>query len=470
MRTRFLAFVILTALLLTSAMWLAGQQGRIVDVIQSRREKPAIAVIDFRGTGAAQPLTKAFNDTLWDDLEEAGVFTMVAKTVYPLEVPQRPEDFQPPRTTVPAKQGDPPVTIRVGPWLTDWSNPPVNTTYLAFGYLAAPGQDLVLYGYLFNVLQPDVQTALVSGRQYYGSVDESGARKVAHEFAAEILKMMGVPSLAGSKIYFTSDRTGFKEIWTMDYDGSNQRPLTSYKTNSQMPAVSPDGKQVAFVTLANNGRGEEWQIRIHTTDTARRLTYAGPTGSSIVGPEFSPDGKKLWFGLEQDGWPQIVHSNIDGSQLERVSRLQAIELSPRLNPKTGTEVIYVSGRSRKPQLWKMNVNGTGQEMLTDGDGEAHNPAWSPSGQQVAFAWTKGYEPGNLNIFVMDVATKQYLQLTHGSGRNENPWWAPDGLHLVFAREEGRVSQLYTMLADGTRVKKLTSAGNNSQPVWSKGIN
>jgi len=50
MRTRFLALGISTALLLTSAMWLAGQQARIVDVIQNRREKPAIAVIDFRIT------------------------------------------------------------------------------------------------------------------------------------------------------------------------------------------------------------------------------------------------------------------------------------------------------------------------------------------------------------------------------------------------------------------------------------
>jgi len=467
MRTRFITLS-LTALLGASAMWLAGQQGRIVETIVSRREKPSIAIIDFRGTGAAQPLMKAFNDTLWDDIEEAGFFNMVDKTVYPLEVPQRPEEFQPPRMLVPAKAGDPPIAIRVGPWLTDWSNPPVNTTYLAFGYVAAQGQDLVLYGYLFNVLQPDVRTALVSGRTYFGSVDESGAHKVAHEFAAEILKMMGVPSLAGSKIYFVSDRTGFKEIWSMDYDGSNQLQLTNYKTLSQMPAVSPDGKRVAFVTLVNNG--PEWQIRIHTTDTARRVTYTGPTGASIIGPEFSPDGKKLWFAVEQDDWDQIVNSNIDGGQLQRVSRLRAIEFSPRLNPKTGSELLFISARSRKPQLWKMSVNGAGQEMLTDGDGEVSNPAWSPSGQQVAFAWTKGYEPGNYNIFVMDVATKQYIQLTRNSGRNENPWWAPDGIHLVFSRQDGRLSQLYTMLADGTRVKKLTSPGNNSQPVWSKGIN
>jgi TolB protein len=455
-------------LLCAGAAFLAGQQGRIVETIVGGEKQPSIAIIDFRGTGSAQGLMNAFNATLWDDIEDSGVFNMIAKTLYPLELPQRPEDFRPPRLVESARAGEPPTAIRVGPWLTDWSGAPVNTTYLAFGYVAAQGQDLVLYGFLYNVLQQDVQTAHVLGRTYFGTVDESGARKVAHEFAADILKLMGVSSLAGSKIYLVSDRTGHKEIWSMDYDGSNQRQLTNYKATSLMPAVSPDGKQVAFVTLANTGKGEEWQIRIHTTDTARRLTFVSPAAGSLATPEFSPDGGKLWFGAEQEGWPQIVNANIDGGNLQRVSRVQAIETSPRLNPKTGTELLFISGRSRRPQLWKMNVNGTGQEMLTSGEGDVANPAWSPDGQRVAFSWTRGYEPGNFNIFVMDLAARQYVQLTRDSGSNENPWWAPDGLHLVFSRTQGRVTQIFTMLANGTRVKQLTSKGNNSQPVWAKG--
>jgi len=70
---------------------------------------------------------------------------------------------------------------------------------------------------------------------------------------------------------------------------------------------------------------------------------------------------------------------------------------------------------------------------------------------------------------MDIADRKYVQLTTNSGRNENPWWAPDGVHLVFSSKRGRVTQIYTMLADGTNVQQLTTQGNNLQPVWAKGI-
>jgi TolB protein len=115
----------------------------------------------------------------------------------------------------------------------------------------------------------------------------------------------------------------------------------------------------------------------------------------------------------------------------------------------------------------MNIEGTDVVRLTTGEGEAVNPAWHPEGQHIAFAWTRGFEPGNFNIFVMDVATRRVDQLTHGAGRNENPGWAPDGKHIVFSSRKAGRTQIYTMLADGTQVKQLTSQGDNTMPVWSK---
>ena len=115
----------------------------------------------------------------------------------------------------------------------------------------------------------------------------------------------------------------------------------------------------------------------------------------------------------------------------------------------------------------MSIDGTDSARLTTGEGEAVNPAWSPDGQKIAFSWTRGFEPGNYNLFIMDVASREVVQLTHGEGRNEHPNWAPDGVHMVFGSKRGRNMQIYVMLADGTGLQQLTTQGNNDNPIWVK---
>jgi TolB protein len=458
---------IVAALGILGAFILTGQD-KIEGVIR-QGELPVIAVPDFRGSGEAQALMTGFNSTLWSELEGSGVLKMAGKSFYPLQIPQQPADFKPPTTATPARRGDPPRVVSNGPWLTDWSGPPVNATHLAFGYTSVQDGRLTLRGWLYNVRQPDVTSAQVIGKIYFGSLDAEGAKKVAREFAADILQQFGAKSLAGSKIYFVSDRTGSKEkeIWSMDYDGSNQKPLTHYKSLSSMPGVSQDGKMVAFTTYAEGTP----KIMVYSAETGRKLPFYNPVASVNATPEFTPDGQHLLFASSfhvKDA--QIFMSDVRGGDLRRISNVRAIEVSPKVNPRTGTDVLFISGRSGHQQLWRMNIDGGDAEMLTTGEGDVANPSWNPDGKTIAFAWTRGYEIGSFNIFVMDIASRKPIQLTSNSGRNENPSWAPDGVHLVFSSMRGRVTQIYTMLANGTNVQQLTTQGNNIQPVWAKGIN
>jgi TolB protein len=324
---------------------------------------------------------------------------------------------------------------------------------------------MVLRGWLFNVMQADVANAQVFGRTYLAPLNEEGARKLAHDFAADILKQFGGTSLAGTKIYFVSTRTGrgTKEIWSMDPDGSNQKQLTFYKSICTTPAVSPDGTKLAFTSYY----GGNPAILIHSLETGRRLPFYGPVSSMVATPGFTPDGQRIVFSYTIDGWPQISIANLDGSGLRRISYVRAIEVEPKVNPKTGAQMAFVSGRSGAQQIYRMNMDGTDVQMLTTGEGQASNPGWHPDGQHIAFAWTRGYAPGNWNIFVMDVGTRSYVQLTYGAGRNENPGWAPDGRHIVFSSNRSGSEQIWTMLADGTQLQQLTTQGQNTMPVWGK---
>ncbi|HJZ99788.1 MAG TPA: hypothetical protein VKE70_24940 [Candidatus Solibacter sp.] len=444
-------------ILLTLAAFagLVGAQVRI-DILGGPENVPTIAVPDFRGAGDSAAFMNAFNQTLFSDIQDSGLFRMGAKSFYPLVVPQQPSDFQAPGPSTPARRP---------PWLTDWSSPPVSAKYLAFGYAASQSNQLILSGWLFDVQQANVSSAQLIGKRYFGPVDENGARKVAHEFACDIITKFGSECLLGSHIYFVSDRTGHKEIWSMDPDGSNQKQITRYNSTTITPGVSPDGTKLAFTTYAKGNP----DIVVFSLETGRQLPFYSPKASLNATPSFTPDGKHILFASSvNSGYTNIYMADPNGGHIERISNTRKIEVEPKVNPKSGSDIVFVSGRSGPQQVWKMSLDGTNVEMLTTGEGDASNPAWHPNGQIITFSWTRGYEHGHFNVFLMDVATRRFDQLTHNEGRNENPNWAPDGRHLVFAsNRNGGKMQIFTMLADGKNIKQLTTQGRNEMPIWGK---
>ncbi|MCL4840387.1 MAG: PD40 domain-containing protein [Bryobacteraceae bacterium] len=426
-----------------------------------------IALPDFRAAGAAAPFAAVFNQTVFADIQQSGLLEPAAKSFYPLNPPQQESDLRATPEPRPARRGAEPETPNCGGLcLSDWANPPVEAAYLGFGYLAEQAGQLVAFGHLFTTSVPDIASAKAFRKLYNAPMTEEGARRLAHEYAADILKQFGGQSLAGSKIYFVSDRggKGTKELWTMDFDGANQRQLTKFGSVSTMPAVSPDHNRLAFTTFA---KGQP-QIMVMSLETFRYLPFLNPQASLNATPSFTTDGSQILFSSTLDGrYTQIYSANSDGTGVRRLSNNRAIEMEPKVNPKTGQDVLFVSGRGGFQQIYRMNLDGAGVERLTDGTGEAANPAWHPDGQIMAFKWTRGYAPGNWNIFIMDVASRETAQLTQGAGRNENPSWAPDGRHIVFSSNRSGSFQLYSMLVDGTELRQLTRTGNNTMPVWIK---
>jgi TolB protein len=412
-------------------------------------QRPALAVPDLRGDGQAQPFMGAFNDTLWNSLDGSGYFKMVPKTMYPKANPQQASDWRP---ASPAPGG--------GLAMTDWSSPPASANHIAFGYTAVQNGVLVLYGWLYD-LGKGAQT--IAARYVASSADAAGARQIAQQFAADIIAQFGGKSLMGTHIYFTSNRTGHKEIWMMDPDGGNVKQITNFRDITNQAAASPESGKIAFTSWVHTNPA----IFVFSVDPVRDLRFYNQRASVNSSPSFTPDGKQIIYSSSapDDRCCRIFIANLDGSGLRPISSAGFIDTEPKINPKTGNEIVFVSGRSGPPQIYRMNMDGSDVERLTPGEGDATNPSWHPGGQIIAYAWSRGYVPGNFNIFTMDVASRAYTQLTHGEGKNENPSWAPDGAHLVFGSTRSGTHQIWSMLADGTQVRQLTTQGNNETPVW-----
>src|SRR6267378_4815250 len=231
---KFLGALILLFPLLGSASfaqdWVRTGSGLGVDKVR-------LAVPDFKASGSdpqSAALLKTFNDTFWNDLDNSGVVELVSKSFYPLQVPGQPAEV-----TFPA-----------------WNSPPPNAAMLAFGSLGATADKLTVQGWLYDV--KNTASPQVLGKQYSDAANEAAARLTAHKFADEIIMRLGggIPGIAESQIYFVSDRTGHKEIWVMDYDGSNQRQISHLGSISLSPRISPDGSRLAFSSLTKSG----WEI------------------------------------------------------------------------------------------------------------------------------------------------------------------------------------------------------------------
>jgi TolB protein len=420
--------------------------------------KTALAVVDFRGTGEAAPLMAAFNSTLYSDLQSSGIFDMKPKSMFPLNNPQQPSDL-----TRQEKPGD-------GYALQDWAAPPVSASDLVFGYAAAQNGLMVLYGYVYDVRQANIQNAQVLFDRLPDSLDEAGAVRLAHKFSSDIIQKFGGASLLGSRIYFISNRGGNgqfgSEVWVMDWDGGNQHQLTHLGGQLATPAISPDGSRLVVTFWPIGGGQPQPRIDMINTDTGRTIPFYNQEASLNAAANFTPDGKRIFYSSTASGSAQIYTAGIDGRGFTRVTNSRGNPSEPKVNPKNPDSLLFVDG-SPNEQIYRMNSEGAGIERLTNGEGEASNPAWNPDGQHVAFAWTRGYQAGDFNIFVIDIGAPQnYVQLTHSEGKNENPVWAPDGAHLVFAStRSGRKSQIFSMTAAGAQVKQLTMQGINKYPVW-----
>ena len=410
------------------------------------QDRIRLAAAEFKPLSAdpQTPSLKAvFDATLYGDLSAAGIFDIVSRSLAPQSNPGSPQEIN----------------------LQQWSDAPANAAMVAFGSLSASGGHLTVQGWLFDARNP--VSPQVLGKQYTDAASLDGARLIAHRFADEIILRLGggINGIAETKIYFISTRTGSKEIWVMDYDGQNQHQVTHLGSITLSPRVSPDNSRIAFASLGREG----WAVRLYSLELGRLVGFpAGVAGGSNQSPAWSADGAHIAFSSSRSGDSEIWLADASGGNLHRLTTFKGPNVAPTFNPRTNAQIAWAGGRTGEPQIYTMDLDGGNVQRLTD-SGYAVSPSWAPNGALLTFSWNRKYgpgDPGGQDIYVMDIASMRWLQVTHEAGTNDYPSWAPDGRHIVFERNIGAHTQIWTMLADGTQQRQLTSAGNNTMPNWS----
>lgn len=197
-------------------------------------------------------------------------------------------------------------------------------------------------------------------------------------------------------------------------------------------------------------------------------------------PAVSRDGKWLAFVSERSGNPDIWVKRLPGGDAVRVTTHEADDLEPAWS-NDGRSVVFVSKRrDAEGDLWSVAVDPrrgcrpAGDPVpLTDRLGPDRGPCFSPAGRRIVYV---SEESGLQNLWLLDPVTKKTAPLTRNGGTD--PSWSPDGRSVLFTsylRDPGGDIALLEIGADAdgeigvNRITAVTEGPDlDSRPCWSPG--
>lgn len=212
---------------------------------------------------------------------------------------------------------------------------------------------------------------------------------------------------------------------------------------------------------ATDARRELMRARIDAAAEAPRpfLSWPGHASSPLLlagGMYYfsgaTPSGVGLFWGT-LGAPPQPLYPRRAGT----------LEVSPALDP-AHHRLAFVTDRGGQQRIHLAGLDGGGETTLETGLGQALDPAFSPSGDELAYALSE--RSGEQQVWIADLRTGQRRVVTGGPGKKSHPSFSPGGGMVVYQQRGDGPSQLWTAAARGGSEQLLVAVpGGAALPVW-----
>jgi Tol biopolymer transport system component len=250
------------------------------------------------------------------------------------------------------------------------------------------------------------------------------------------------PSLLGSRVVYEQWTVLPLDIWRMPGprsslpDRSPKRLITS-SGNDGNPAISPDGRRIAFQSF-RGGEGNIWVCNRDGSNPVQLTTFESHTGT----PRWSPDSRRLVFDSVEAGDWNVYVIDADGGVPRRLTSEPSVDYTGTWS-QDGRWIYFASDRSGIQEIWKMPSEG-GPALQVTHDVGVSFPTVSPDGAYLYF-WKLGPSTG---IWRMPVDGGEMKEVVPGPGTNMTDW-APGRSGLYYATTGADGYQIrYRDLASG----------------------
>ena len=415
----------------------AGDEGPLrIEITGGQVEPMPIAIAPFFDEGGAAEMAARIQEVVTADLTGTDLFREIPASAHVA----RPSGF------------DDPVAY------PDWRA--VNAEALILGSVALRDGQVTARFRLFDVFsgQP-----LGDGMQF--DAPEAGWRRVAHKLADQVYaRITGEGPYFDSRVTFVSE-TGpkdarLKRIGIMDYDGANPLWVTDDSALVVSPRFSPDGSQLLYTSFGNGMP----QVMLMDVATVQSRPLKQEAGTMSFAPRFSPDGRWIVYSREKGGNTDIWQMDVATGAERPLTETAAIETSPFFSP-DGRQIVFESDQSGSQQIYVMPADGSAEPArISFGEGSYGTPAWSPTGDLIAFTKRNG---DKFHIGVMRPDGIEEKLLTE-SFLDEGPSWAPNGRVVMFTRQTpggDGTPRLHSVDVTGRNMRPLSIEGAASDPDW-----